>query len=563
MLKKLLRFLYISVLFISCTEERSNEISITSNPYYETAFDFRESQQPDSAFVYFMKGKDLFMQESDSFGAAKCLVNMAVILTNQGDYFGAQETSLEALNYLDQHNFSHHHYLGSNYNNLGLASRHLKDYERSLQFYDLAIQFSDDSLDTHIYLNNKALTFRETGKYTEALSIYQAVMSNTIKNPMEYARLLSNIAMVKWLHDPMFDAAPDFHKALHIRSRENDLRGLTTSYFHLSDYYRIRRPDSAAFYADKMYTLAVERKSANDQLLALQRLIRLGPSHLVKPYFETYTQLSDSVYFAHSAAKNQFALIRYEVEKNKADNLRLQNENAEKTYRIHRQRLLNAVVVVLAIVFSVSGVYWYKRRKQRLELEAQNRIKAHQLKTSKKVHDVVANGLYRVMTEIENQTQIDREGILDRLDKMYEKSRDISYETEDQPAKQQDFNEKITCLLTSFATVSTKVIIAGNTADLWQAVDEQARCEVEQILQELMVNMRKHSHASHVVIRFEQQDNELCIYYSDNGVGLPATFQYHNGLTNTGNRIEMLQGQIIFDTTVEKGVKIRLSFPVS
>src|SRR5690606_20356084 len=133
-----------------------------------------------------------------------------------------------------------------------------------------------------------------------------------------------------------------------------------------------------------------------------------------------------------------------------------------KAYQISRQRIWTAMVVVLAVVFLAAGVYWYWKRRQRMEHEAQNRIKAHRLKTSKKIHDVVANGLYRVMTELENQPDINREGILDRLEDMYEKSRDISYETEEVPVKQPDFHERVTDLLTSFSTDATKVLIAGN-----------------------------------------------------------------------------------------------------
>lgn len=176
---------------------------------------------------------------------------------------------------------------------------------------------------------------------------------------------------------------------------------------------------------------------------------------------------------------------------------------------------------------------------------------------------MVANGLYRVMTEIENQSNIDREGILDRLELMYEKSRDISYEAEELPTVRLNYHEKMADLLRSFATESTKVIIAGNSANLWKNLNEPAKYEIEHIMQELMVNMKKHSHASNVVVKFEQRYNEIHIFYADNGIGMKKEFQQRNGLTNTGNRIKSLDGKIIFDTEVEKGLKIQISFPIS
>src|SRR5690606_32400160 len=163
----------------------------------------------------------------------------------------------------------------------------------------------------------------------------------------------------------------------------------------------------------------------------------------------------------------------------------------------------------LAVLIVGGGVFWHKRRTQRLALEAQHRIDAHQLKTSKKIHDVVANGIYRVMAEIENQEEINREGILDRLENMYEKSRDISYETDEPAEALSDYHEQIAQLLKSFATASTKIIIVGNAFDLWEDVGTTVKAEIEYILQELMVNMRKHSGATDVVVRFEKAAGQL------------------------------------------------------
>ena len=71
------------------------------------------------------------------------------------------------------------------------------------------------------------------------------------------------------------------------------------------------------------------------------------------------------------------------------------------------------------------------------------------------------------------------------------------------------------------------------------------------------------SQASDVVIRFEQAQEKINIHYTDNGVGIFGKVQPNNGLTNTGTRIEAIGGTIIFDTKVEKGLKIQISFPVS
>ena len=107
----------------------------------------------------------------------------------------------------------------------------------------------------------------------------------------------------------------------------------------------------------------------------------------MKPLFARYHQLSDSLEAARSRAKNQFALIRYESEKNRADNLRLQQENAEKRVELLWGRILlfGSIAVFVTVVGWLVG--WFRKR-------TRNRIRDHQLRTSQKVHDVVANGLY-------------------------------------------------------------------------------------------------------------------------------------------------------------------------
>jgi nitrate/nitrite-specific signal transduction histidine kinase len=217
---------------------------------------------------------------------------------------------------------------------------------------------------------------------------------------------------------------------------------------------------------------------------------------------------------------------------------------------------------ILLIGGSILSIILYKRRTKRLALIAKNAIQEGQLKTSKRVHDVVANGIYQIMTEIENNKEIVHEQILDKMESLYERSRDISYEVLAKETNENSFENTIRELLSSFASEETKVVIVGNSNELWKHLPYEDQFEIKQVIQELMVNMRKHSRATQVAVRFELKGDKIFIYYTDNGIGISDGIKFKNGLTNTGNRINSINGIINFGTSTKGGLNVQLIIPI-
>jgi glucose-6-phosphate-specific signal transduction histidine kinase len=176
------------------------------------------------------------------------------------------------------------------------------------------------------------------------------------------------------------------------------------------------------------------------------------------------------------------------------------------------------------------------------------------------VHDVIANGIYSVMNEVEYSSRIDRDDLLDKLEVMYEQSRDISYEKEE---PHRDTVQKINTLLNVLKNKNIKMALSGNEPELWQHVSSKIKDQLEPVLQELLVNMNKHSRASQALITFEISNDKLLVSYRDNGVGIPENVQPGNGLRNTVSRIEALKGHIIFDPQTGEGTRLQIEIPLS
>ncbi|WP_126971954.1 tetratricopeptide repeat-containing sensor histidine kinase [Gynurincola endophyticus] len=500
----------------------------------------------DSAFYYFNL---VATTSSDSLEIASAYTYMGIIQYGAGDYFGSQESLLQSLKHLNEKKEDHFHCFFSTYNELGRTSERLKNYNAAIDYYDRALKFTNDGDYELIVLSNKAVAFEKKQAYAAAINIYNSIIDRATNSKKRYARILSNLARTKWLENSRYQPLPELWEALNIRREEKDSLGLNASFSHLSDFYARLHADSALIYATRLYGTARQLKSADDELEALKKIISLGSSAVKDEYFDRYLYLSDSIQTERNNAKNQFALIRYDAEKAKADNLVLQKENAEKKVRIIWQQVLLLITILLAAF----GFIWYRRKKQQT-------IREHQLKTSQKVHDVVANGLYRLMAKVEHEQINQKDDLLDEMEVLYEKSRDISYDQME--ALRPDYQESVSRLLKSFSSNDTKVWIIGNSKEFWDQLSLKMRTQLEHVLQELMINMKKHSKAKNVKIMFDVKQKGVVIDYNDDGIGMSPDINYGNGLKNTESRITEMNGRIIFDKTPAKGLNIQIYIPI-
>lgn len=525
--------------------------------FYKGLYLYDSTDKIDSAFFYFF---NITKSPADSLIRAMSYGYMAEIQQAVGDFLNVQENATAGLKLLNGDTSVNERYCSASlYNNLGRSYVGLKKYDEAIKYYKQALMVPTDNENQNIYRNNIAVALREKGNFKEALDSFLNIPLDSNETKQSFARRTTNLASLKWKADPTFNPLPDLHNALNIRINEKDEFGVTASYNHLSAYYQATSGDSALFYANKMYANAQKTSSVDDRLEALKKMVVLSSATESKRSFGIYEHLRDSVQTNQNNAKNQFAAIRYESEKSKAENLGLQKENAQKELQILRQRIYTYGSMLLALLIVSLAIWRYRKKRQQTKLEAQAAIQENQLKISQRIHDTVANGLYRIMSEIEHKESIEKEPLLDKIEVLYERSRDISYEPVE---KEKNTALQISQLLTSFATPDTKISVVGNNEDLWQGIPSMIVKELEQVLQELMVNMKKHSGAHHVVLQFSKSNNHLDISYKDDGKGFPANFSKGNGLKSTGNRINRIGGKITFAEETATGADIKILIPI-
>ncbi|WP_449400144.1 sensor histidine kinase [Chryseobacterium wanjuense] len=173
---------------------------------------------------------------------------------------------------------------------------------------------------------------------------------------------------------------------------------------------------------------------------------------------------------------------------------------------------------------------------------------------------MVANGLYHMMIDVQNNPEVDKTRILNDIEKMYEESRDISHEN----IREEDFSLRFINMIKSYSSQEQVVLPVGYKENIWENVSYNVQLELYYIVREILVNMKKHSHAKLASVKFEKDNDSLKIKYTDNGIGINnINEQKGAGIHNTENRIDSIGGDIIFEKNPTGGLIIQITIPIN
>lgn len=539
----------LAIVFWGCNNQKNN--SQGDQTYYEWGTYYYSQNKLDSAFYMFTRYVNNADDSLKKGTAYRCMGDM---LWEVGDLHAAEENATGTIRTLDPLKTAHHAELSYAYNLLGNVNLDLQHYDEAINMYNKAKSFSTNPTFRADLVNGEAVALQKKGKYEDAVALYDSMLLLNPADQSLIARIVDNRAKTKWLQHANYPALPEFWHALRIRIDSQYNRGLNASYAHLSDYYTASNRDSALWYAKKMFHQAEIIQSPDDRLEAIDKIIRLDNASALQHWYAEYKRLSDSTRLSRDTTRNRYALIRYDSQKSKADNLELKGH-------VIRQELLMFGLIVFAIGAIAGLTIWYNKRRKRIKQDSENAIRESKLKTSRKVHDVVAAGLYNIMNELEHGVKLDRELLLNKIEWLYEKSRNISHE-DALVNEHTDYEKQIFQLLRSFSNAQTRVHLVEGVDTFLNKLTPYQKQELQLVLNEVMINMKKHSNAKNVVVRFNQEDNKGIINYKDDGVGFSDNHTARNGLNNTVSRMKSLKGDIIFGKSDRGGVSISMSFPL-
>jgi signal transduction histidine kinase len=561
----------ILLLFLQSCEKRKEVINNTNynskqvDKYFKLADKFYDDSEYDSAFYYANKTKLIINPKRDS---KKYTITMFILITSQqlqGDYSGAESTIVETLSFVDKSN--NDKYKWKFYGMLANNYTHLNNYDDAIYYYKKASSFNVDKKRKLSEILNIGYIYNLQKQFKKALEILEPLLKEQeiTTNKHYYSTLLNNLGYCYFKINNK-NAINYLNQSLEMNSNMDstvdDDYGLTANYYYLYEYYLKYNKNKAIKYADLLYQKASEYKNPDDQLLALSLLIKHSSGKELKRYSLNYIHVNDSITKVRQKAKNYFAKLKYDSKKEKEENEILKTQRALEQEQQKNKNLLFYFIISIGLIATLF-IYYYlitKNKKEKIKVSYNTEVRI-----AKKLHDELANDVYHTMAFAETQdlsTNSNKEKLLHNLDTIYTRTRNISKENS---AINTDilFVPNLKEMMLGFSTEKINILTNGMETIHWEKIETFKKITAYRVLQELLVNMKKHSNCSLVILMFKENENQLEINYTDNGIGVTEEqLKSKSGLKNVENRMLAIKGSISFNTTSETGFKVNISLPI-
>lgn len=234
--------------------------------------------------------------------------------------------------------------------------------------------------------------YKDLNRFDSSIAYYQKAyqLSLNTTDTLQYARVLNNWFTLEALNGNS-QAKDSLFKAARLRQQLGDSKGLYSSYRNLAEvFHNKKQPQAAQNYADSALHLARQINSLNflKNAYSLQMLLRDDT------LLTDYQKVIDSFEKLELQQENTYASLKYNVAKERERTL--ESQLLQERERAGKQRY--QAVAIIVVIIGVFVVYILRQRhKKAKEVEVYNT----ETRISKKVHDEVANDVYKVMTNLQ------------------------------------------------------------------------------------------------------------------------------------------------------------------
>ncbi|KQX02318.1 tetratricopeptide repeat-containing sensor histidine kinase [Flavobacterium sp. Root420] len=499
---------------------------------------FYDTNKLDSAYIYFNTIQQLCDPKTNYVDYVYALSCMGEIQQSFGNYIISESLLTKTLPYL--HKIKKTRYAWFVYNMQGLNYFYRSDYHNALIYFKKTLHLKTTLWRKSYVLGNIAITYMEQYKYKEAIDLLilltkhkQISEYDLLINDPQQATLLDNLGLCYYKLKNYEKSLDCYKKSLKIRLHIKEDHLISLGYIHLSTVYQKKNPQLAKKYAKLGYQKALEFNNFPHKISSLSELIKSSQANELKKYSLIYIHLIDSFNKANQMTKNEFTNIKYHFNKEKEENLQLTAEKVENELQLERQKnqnIISYILIALSLSLIVILYFYLTSRGNREKIEATYKS---EIRIAKKLHDELANDIYHTMAFAENKNlslSENKEQLLTNLDAIYLRARDISKENSPIITSEK-YTFYLKEMISRFNTSNTNLLLNDIESIPWNEIEKNKKITVYRVLQELLVNMKKHSNATLVGINFKKTDKSVIINYTDNGKGIDVhNIIFKNGL---------------------------------
>ncbi len=568
--------------------QRTNDTSRLAISYWDLGNYFCDHRfENDSAYYYYSKAQRLYSRIGNDLSSAKLLYNISRVKQRVKDYIGSEVALSKAIPVFKALDRDENLY--NCYNNLGIASVGLAEFDEAIAYYDKALEYIPKKpLDVYKKIqniNNIGVVYKRQENFDKALEVYNKALgydSVYYKFPKLYALLLNNSAHSRLKLKDTVGIARLFYRALRIRDSLGLRSDISVNKLHLSEFFAFKKDTSKALdYALGANKLAAELGD-NESLLASYLLLADLDKEKGVEYAKMHINLSDSIQREERKIRNKFARIQFETE-----------EIADRNKELSKQRYwisaLLGVTVVIAllgwIIFSQRArneALEFERMQQRANEEIFNLMLSQQSKLeegsqrekkriSEELHDGVLGRMFGTRLTLgslndkdDAQSKKTRLLYLKELKSIEEEVRGISHELNNEM-----FNSEISYLTLVSALLEAQSVVTkfDYTVDSdfsidWNLVSGDMKINIYRIIQEAVQNINKYAKAGKVTINFEKIQNSFVFSIHDNGIGFDVHATRKGiGLKNIHSRVTKLGGELDIISNKNEGTLIHIQVP--
>jgi len=578
-------------------EDEFHEVSdsLHIGDYFNSrGINYIERGQSEASIASFKQAHN-YIQYSHPDEASKCIANIASIFSEMDMEDSCLYYNFKALDMRLANKDTNG--METSYCNIGTVYFKRKEYRRTIDYTSLGDQlrglpdYKICAVAINLINSYKHLGMRDSAFYWVENNLASAyAMNSTVliaRGLFQKGELFRRYGQNDSSLFYMLKAFPDLEA-------NNDTIGNRVRYYELgATYLELKNYKKANDYLDIAFRYA-EQFNDRKHLLAARRdlakakLGLLGREDLIR-FYEDTEQLADSLHALELASIEHELLIQFETEKTEnalktSELALLSSRGMVSTQRVYIIGLLVLCLFLLILIL----VFRYNRRLKQLKQEEEEKNRENQesmrmvlsgeeqerQRIARELHD----GLGQQLTLIRMKTDL----LLDEMSEPKESTHAIISSLQSEVASASEELRNISHAMMpanlelgslvdalrglfrrDYESIGLEIELKEQLAPHHQ-LTKASQHAIYRICQEAISNSQKHGEAESIHIHLHSNEHYLFLEYRDNGTGfMMGQVKPGLGLSNIRQRVQTIHGELSMESSLGKGFRMNIRFPVS